>query len=153
MIQAVPVIVGTTAGPLPTRVSSTSRPVNTVPRIPSWRKSSPTASRPFAWRTAILAHVPVPHGDRSMTPVQVDGRAQSSAPVETVTTFRHELRGSCGGPDSCPMVIPANPGCSGWTTGSCSAAAALIISVTRVMSRPSSGREPRSPSASASAMT
>ena len=50
------------------------------------------------------------------------------------------------------MVIPANPGCSGWTTGSCSAAAALIISVTRVMSRPSSGTS-RNPSAAASAMT
>ena len=50
------------------------------------------------------------------------------------------------------MVIPANPGWSGWTTGSCSAAAALIISVTRVMSRPSSGTS-ANPSASASAMT
>ena len=99
-----------------------------------------------------MAHVPVPHGDLSITPVQVDGRDQSSAPVETVTTLRHEFLGSCGGPESCPMVIPANPGWSGWITGSCSAAAALIISVTRVMSRPSSGTS-ENPSASASAMT
>ena len=41
------------------------------------------------------------------------------------------------------MVMPAKPGWSGWTTGSCSWAAALIISVIRTMSRPSSGREPQ----------
>ena len=118
----------------------------------SWRNSSPTRRRPFAWSVAILAHVPVPHGERSSTPVQVDGFDQSSVLVETVVAFRHELRGSCAGPESWPMVIPVKPGCSGWTTGSCSAAAALIISVTRVMSRPSSGTS-RNPSASASAMT
>ena len=67
-----------------------------------------------------MAQVPVPHGDRSITPVHVDGFDQSSSPVETVTTLRRELPGSCAGPDSWPIVIPANPGCSGWTTGSCS---------------------------------
>ena len=71
----------------------------------------------MAWRTAIFAHVPVPHGERSMTPVHVDGRDQSSSPVDTVTTLRHEFRGSCAGPDSCPIVIPANPGCSGMDDG------------------------------------
>ena len=50
------------------------------------------------------------------------------------------------------MVMPANPGCSGWTTGSCSFAAALIISVMRTMSAPSSGVS-RSPNGAASAMT
>ena len=87
-----------------------------------------------------------------MAPVHVAGRSQSSVPVETVTTFRRLLAGSCGGPDSCPIVMPANPGWSGWTTGSCSFAAALIISVMRAMSAPSSGVS-RSPNRSASAMT
>ena len=84
----------------------------------------------------------MPHGERSMAPVQVAGLSQSSVPVETVTTFRMLLAGSCAGPLSWPMVMPANPGWSGWTTGSCSFAAALIISVMRTMSAPSSGREP-----------
>ena len=88
-------------------------------------------------------------------PVDDAGPGGRAIPVEgavdTVTTLRHELRASWAGPESCPIVIPANEGCSGWTTGS-SAAAALISSVTRVMSRPSSGTS-RKPSASASAMT
>ena len=50
------------------------------------------------------------------------------------------------------MVIPLKPGCPGWTTGSCSLAAALIISVIRTMSAPSSGVS-LSPNGSASAMT
>ena len=87
-----------------------------------------------------------------MAPVQVAGRSQSSVPVETVTTFRRLLAGSWAGPDSWAMVIPAKPGWSGWTTGSWSAAAALIISVIRTMSAPSSGVS-RSPNRSASAMT
>ena len=94
----------------------------------------------------------MPHGERSIAPVQVAGRSQSRAPVETVTTLRRLFAGSCGGPDSCPIVMPAKPGCSGWTTGSCSLAAALIISVIRTMSAPSSGVS-RSPNGSASAMT
>ncbi len=68
--------------------------MNTVPRIPSCRKSSPIPSRPVAWRTAIRADVPVPQGDRSIAPVQVEGSSQSSVPVETVTTFRIEFAGS-----------------------------------------------------------
>ena len=36
------------------------------------------AERPLAWSAAILAQVPVPHGERSIAPVQVAGRAQSS---------------------------------------------------------------------------
>ena len=87
-----------------------------------------------------------------MAPVQVAGRSQSSVPVDTVTAFRRLLAGSWAGPDSWAMVIPANPGWSGWTTGSCSAAAALIISLMRTMSPPSSGVS-RSPNASAEAMT
>ena len=87
-----------------------------------------------------------------MAPVQVAGRSQSSAPVETVTTFLRLFAGSWAGPDSWPMVIPLKPGCPGWTTGSCSLAAALIISVIRTMSAPSSGVSLR-PNGSASAMT
>jgi hypothetical protein len=87
-----------------------------------------------------------------MAPVQVEGFSQSSVPVETVTTFRALFAGSCAVPESCPIVIPANPGCSGWTTGNCSLAAALIISVIRTMSAPSSGVS-LSPNGSASAMT
>ena len=126
--------------------------MNTVPRIPSWRKSCPTARRPRAWSVAIRADVPVPHGERSIAPVHVAGRSQSRIPLETVTAFRIAFVGSWAGPDSCPIVIPANPGCCGWTTGSWSAAAALIISVIRAMSDPSSGVS-RSPNASAEAMT
>src|SRR5580698_10178160 len=44
VIQAWPESVGTTAGYGPTRVCSTRRPVNTVPRMPSCTKSSPSAS-------------------------------------------------------------------------------------------------------------
>jgi len=91
-------------------------------------------------------------GERSIAPVHVAGRSQSRAPLETVTTFRIEFAESWAGPDSCPIVIPANPGCSGWTTGSCSFAAALIISVIRAMSAPSAGVR-RSPNASADAIT
>ena len=50
-----------------------------------------------------------------------------------------------------PIVIPAKPGCSGWTTGSCSLAAAFTSSVIRTISRPSSGVR-RSPNWAASAM-
>ena len=34
-----------------------------------------------------MADVPVPQGERSIAPVQVDGRSQSSVPVETTTAF------------------------------------------------------------------
>src|SRR5205823_6855012 len=61
--------------------------------------------------------------DRSITPVQVEGLSQSSFPVETVTTFRPSLAGTCGGPASSAMVIPLKAGCSGCVTGSWSAAA------------------------------
>ena len=54
--------------------------------------------------------MPVPHGERSIAPVHVAGRSQSSVPVETVTTFRIEFAGSWAGPDSWPIVIPAKPG-------------------------------------------
>ena len=42
--------------------------------------------------------VPVPHGDRSIAPVHVAGRSQSSAPVETVTTLRIGVRRIVGRP-------------------------------------------------------
>ncbi len=55
----------------------------------------------------------MPHGERSIAPVQVAGRSQSSVPVETVTTLRMLLAGSWAGPDSCPIVMPAKPGLLG----------------------------------------
>ena len=45
-----------------------TRPVNCVPMNESWRKRSPTASSPRAWRTDIRAQVPVPHVQRSIQP-------------------------------------------------------------------------------------
>ena len=81
-----PLTVGTTAGYWPTCVSATSRPVKIVPRMPSWRNTSPTLNTPRAWSVAMRADVPVPHGERSMAPVHVAGLSQSSVPVETVTT-------------------------------------------------------------------
>ena len=59
-----------------------------VPKIPSWRNSSSNDSSPFACITAIRADVPVPHGDRSMAPVQVSGRSQSNLPVDMITALR-----------------------------------------------------------------
>ena len=106
-----------------------------------------SASWPRACRTAIFAHVPVPHGERSIAPVQVAGRSQSRLPVDTMTALRRAVPADRGpARRAVPIVIPANPGCSGWTTGNCSRAAALIISPTRTISRPSSGVS-RSPNA------
>ena len=63
--------------------------------------------------TASTAQVPVPHGDRSSAPVHVDGRFQSSRPVETITAFRQSLSGEAGGPDSCAIVGPVMAAFSG----------------------------------------
>src|SRR5438034_664064 len=82
-----------------------------------------------AWSVAILAQVPVPQGERSMTPVQVDGLFQSSLPVETVTTFLQCALGLVGGQESCAMVGPVISEFSGCTTGYCSCVAALTISL------------------------
>ena len=60
VIQARPVISGTTAGVPATSVSAAIRPVKSVPRMDSWPKTSPTPSRPRAWRFASRAEVPVP---------------------------------------------------------------------------------------------
>ena len=76
----------------------------------------------------------------------------STSPVETVTTFFRWASGREGSPESWPIETPANPGWSGWTTGSCSFAADFMSSVIRTMSRPSSGVR-RSPNRDASAMT
>ncbi len=94
--------------------------MNVVPRMPSWTKSSSSASCPLAYITAIFAQVPVPQGERSSAPVQELGRDQSSLPVETTTVFLRCAPGARGGPESCAMVTPAIAGFSGWTTGSCS---------------------------------
>ena len=48
-----------------------------------------------------------------MAPVHVAGRSQSSVPVETVTTFRSEFAAVVGGPESCPIVMPGEPGLLG----------------------------------------
>src|SRR6185312_17411694 len=106
VIHACPDSVGTTAGYLPTRVSSTSRPVKVVPRIPSWTKSWCRGSLPLACSAAILAHVPVPQGERSSAPVHDSGRDQSSVPVETTTVFLRLAAGFEGSPESWAMVTP-----------------------------------------------
>ena len=54
---------------VPTVVASSTLPLDTVLRIPSWRTASPMRSGPFTWSTAIFADVPVPYGARSITPV------------------------------------------------------------------------------------
>ena len=53
-----------------------------------------------------MADVPVPHGERSIAPVHVAGRSQSSVPVETVTTLRRLFAGSCAGPGQLPDRDP-----------------------------------------------
>src|ERR1035437_9919345 len=151
VIHACPESAGTTAAYGPTRVSSSRRPVNVVPRMPSWTKSSYSPSCPLACSAAILAQVPVPQGERSITPVQVSGRAQSSVPVETTTAFLRCASSREGGPESCAMLTPAMPGFSRCTTGSCSCVAALIISAILTVSRPSSGSRVR-PSGSGAAI-
>lgn len=40
-----------------------------------------SGNSPFACRTAIFAHVPVPQGQRSSAPVQVAGSSQERSPV------------------------------------------------------------------------
>ncbi len=126
--------------------------MKTVPSTPAWRKSWWSPNRPRACSVAILAEVPVPHGERSSAPVHVDGRFQSSVPVETTTAFCQSASPRNGGPESWAIVTPSKPGCSGCTTGSCSRVAALIISPMRTMSPPSSGVR-RSPNWVASAIT
>ena len=74
----------------PTVVSSIRRPVKTVPRMPSCRNVSPTCSSPLACRQAIAAHVPVPHGERSIAPVQVARPVPVELAVDTTTTFRRD---------------------------------------------------------------
>ena len=108
-------------GTAPTVVSSRSRPVKTVPRIPSWRNV-------VAEREPALRRAGSPSAPRSRSRTASDrsrrstspGAPSRASPVETVTTLRRLFAGSWAGPDSWPIVIPAKPGCSGWTTGSCS---------------------------------
>src|ERR1700733_5683204 len=61
VIQALPRMVGRTRPSL----QSSMLPSKTVPRIPSCLQICPAASLPSACRQAILALVPVPHGERS----------------------------------------------------------------------------------------
>src|SRR5580704_4790101 len=72
-------------------------PSKNVPRIPSWIQISPGASFPSAYRQAILALVPVPHGERSK-----DAPGQS-------TKFREELPGDRGGAKNSMWSIRAPP--------------------------------------------
>src|SRR4029453_13491649 len=99
VIHACPPSVGTTAAYFPTPVSSTSRPGKTVPNPPGCRKSWVSESFPFAYSVAIFAHVPVPQGERSITPVHVLGLFQSSSPVETTTQFCQSASSLSGGPE------------------------------------------------------
>ena len=69
VIHADPAIVGSTAGKPPTVVVAASRPVKMDPTTDSWTKSSPTRNSPRSCRSAMIAHVPDPHGDRSSMPL------------------------------------------------------------------------------------
>ena len=69
-----------------TKVNSIT--VKTVPRTPSCRNGWPSGNSPRACSVTIFAQVPVPHGERSSAPVQVDGRVTSSVPVDTTTALR-----------------------------------------------------------------
>ena len=76
------------------------RPVNVVPRTPSWTNSWPSGSSPLAHIAAIFAQVPVPQGERSRAPVQVSGLSQSSFPVDTMTVLRRWAPAVSGGAES-----------------------------------------------------
>jgi hypothetical protein len=67
----------------------------------------------LAYRVAILAHVPVPHGERSSTPVHDDGRSQEGVPVEMTTVFFRVASGRVGGAESTMIETPLMPGLSG----------------------------------------
>ena len=105
-----------------------------------------------AWSTAIRADVPVPHGERSIAPVHVAGRSQSSVAGRDGDGVPHRVRRVVGRPGQLADRDPGEPRLLGVDDRHCSAAAALIISVIRTMSAPSSGVS-RSPNGSASAMT
>ena len=85
--HAVPETVGITVLFPPTIGPSASDPVNTAPKIPSLTNVSPMSSLPFACIAVMIAEVPVPHGDLSMLPFQVDGSFQSSGFVLITTAF------------------------------------------------------------------
>src|SRR5581483_187738 len=104
VIHAVPVMVGTTARYGPTCVSAIKRPVNTVTKMPAWRKSSFNFNLPLAYNAAIFAQVPVPHGERSSAPVHVAGLFQSKRLVETIAAFFKSALGVIAGADKMPMV-------------------------------------------------
>ena len=95
------------------------RPVNTVPRMPSWTKASSRPSWPLR-----VQHRHLRAGARAARRA-VDGAgpgrraSQSSVPVETVTALRREIRRRAAAPRAGDGE-PVKPGCSGWTTGSCS---------------------------------
>ena len=55
---------------------------------------TPRASSPRACNIAITADVPEPHGERSIMPVQVAGRSQSSVPLDMTTALRARRRPS-----------------------------------------------------------
>ena len=68
--RAVPVrcALPSTSVTTPSGVSSTTRPVNSLPTMLRWRSGSPVASRPSSWSSASRADVPLPHGERSTSP-------------------------------------------------------------------------------------
>ena len=102
----------------------------------SWTSSSPTAISPRAWSAAITAHVPVPHGLRSIIPVHVSGRSHSKIPFDITTAARAQP--AVGAARRRPAEDQlSGPGYenSGWSTGRCSRVATLIISPSRQISR------------------
>ena len=73
--NAVPRTCGTSA-PSGPRVS---QPVNRLPVMLSCRQRSPNASCPRACSAAIIADVPVPHGERSYSPPRAEHEVAASA--------------------------------------------------------------------------
>src|SRR4029079_3282215 len=98
MIQPRPLTEGNTASYGPTRVTSLRVPVKVVPSRLSCTNSSPRANSPRACRAAMRPQVPVPHGERSSTPVHVIGSFRSTAPFGTMTVLRPDAHGVGDGP-------------------------------------------------------
>lgn len=65
---------------------------------------TPICSSPRACSIAMTAHVPVPHGERSIIPVHVSGRPQSSTPLDMTTAFRARTAGRL-----LPGMTPRSP--------------------------------------------
>ena len=120
-------IVGTIPIRPPTVTSRTMPASNREPMIDSWTNPCPAASCPRACSTARRAEVPVPQGLRSMRP------------GATITAFRLTLPGPVNGIANSVNVTVWMSALSGWRTGSCRAAAAVIRLPRTTRSRASFG--------------